>query len=329
MSTVLSQAEIDDLLSALASGDDTPMQSTQDLDKDMVKNYDFRTANKFPTDQIRTLQSVYDNFAQFLSGRWTGMLRTLCEIEVISVEEQSFNEFINALPTPVIIAILESPPMEGTILMEVSPEIAYGLINRLFGGSDDRIDTQKQFTEIELTILERILRQVLVLINDAWAKVLPMHTTLSRIETSSQFSQIVQMNETVAIVTLNTRIGNTEGLLNFCIPHLAIEPISASLSTKNLFASGPTGKKFNPTHEEYIKYQMNNTAVTLHAVFQSTKASIKDILSLQVGDVVQLDHMLSSPINVNVEHITKFKGMLGVNEGKYAVQVVDIIAEEN
>ena len=326
MANVLSQSEIDELLSALSSGADAAAPIEEEPESN-VREYNFRTANKFHKEQIRTLHLVFDNFARLLSTSLSGTLRAVCEAEVLSVEEQTFGEYNNSLPSPVILAILNINPMTGGSLMEISPEIAYAMISHLFGGAAGSSgDSSKTFTEIELVIMERMIRKFTGIMVDSWEKILRVQCTLDRIETSGQFAQIVSTNETIAIITINLRIGTEQGLINICIPHLAIEPIAKQLNTKVMFSSA---SRVIQAQEDLIASRIMNTEVTLTAVLDRTFASVGDVSSLQIGDVIKIEHNVKNPVTVRVEHIPKFLGVVGTHSGKFAVQVVEIVKEDS
>ncbi len=326
MSDILSQAEIDELLSALSAGNapDLPLGKE---DHSKIKVYDFRTANRFPKEQIRTLNIVFQNFAQLFSNRLTGILRTTCECEILSVEEMTFNEFNNSLPSPVTLLIFRAQPMRGSLLMELSPEFAYMVINRLLGGSAANSDSNKQFTEIEITLLERVLRQILKIFNEAWIKILDIDTQVERVETSTQFTQIAPLNEPVAAITLSAKIGSESGLISICIPHTAIEPISKQLSTRMWYSTNISPQQDNGLSER-LRDKLVHTPVSLLAYFHDTPATIIDIVNLQVGDVIRLNHKVTDPLMVKVQHIPKFYAKVGTSGSQYAVQILDTIKEE-
>lgn len=326
MSNVLSQEEIDALLNALNSGEE-PEGTDGSQQKGEVRLYDFRDANKFPKEQIRTLESVFDNFAQLLANQLTGTLRSVTSVKLLAVEERLYKEFNNAMPSPVLLNVLNMPPLEGSVLMMISPEIAYAIVNRVFGGMRDEADYSKSFTEIELVVLERILHQFMGLMDEAWKKIVEVDASIERMETSSQFAQIVAMNEPVAIVTLEIVIGETMGLISICIPHLAIEPIAQQLSTMLWFSSARN--KHIESRGSDISQRLSTSLVTLQAQFSDTPATIGEILSLQVGDVIQLNHGVKDKISVIIEGKQKFSGMIGVKNSRYAVQIVDIRNEED
>lgn len=323
MASVLSQAEIDELLNTLASGNAEP--EPQALDEGVsIRTYDFRTANKFPKEQMRTMNVVFQTFAQLFSGKLSGILRTSVECELLSVEEVTFNEFNNSLPSPVVLGILTSAPMEGNLLMEVSSEAAYCIINRLMGGTAKNNDNAKQFTEIELALLERVLKQVMGVLGDAWEKVLKTTARMERLETSSQFTQIVPGTEAVALVTLDFRVGEESGLIAICIPRSAIEPVSKQLSTKTWYSSADRVKT-DEGMMNMLREKVSETGVLLTAYFNDTPATVSDVVNLQVGDVIRLNHLSSEPLNVKVQHIPKFSAEVGVMNNRYAMKIIDII----
>jgi flagellar motor switch protein FliM len=326
LSNILSQNEIDELLSVLASGQDTGAEAPPEEEAKVIKSYDFRTANKFPKDQMRTLHFIYDNFANRLSTYLSGTLRAACEVEVISIEEQTFSELSNSMPTPVIVSIINMPPLQGSVLFEISPIIAYEIISRLLGGTGQFENTDKPFTEIEISIMDRIIRRILQLMNEAWEKINKVTATLDRIETSSQYVQIVSANEPIAIITMNVKIGQVSDIINLCIPHVAVQPIAKSLVMKAWY----TEKNVRRTVDELKDFEARLAGIhlSLQAIFNPTNATVRDILGTQVGDVIRIDHTINDPVTIKVEHIPKFKGAIGLQGSNYAIQVAEIIKEE-
>ncbi len=328
MADVLSQSEIDALLGALSSGEMAPEAEADDTTA-KIREYDFRTANRFSKEQIRTFHIIYDTFARLFTSYLSGTLRVMCACDVISVEEIKYQEFVNAMPTPVVLAIVSMPPLVGPTLLELAPDVAYVMISRLLGGSSQSgsLEISRSFTEIELVLLERIIRQFIGLLVESWQKIIPISTMLERIETSPQFAQIVALNETIALVTLNVKIGNNEGLMNFCLPNLALEPISKQLNTKLMFQSTDNLSRQPMTQE--IKSRIQTTPLPVRAVFNDTATSVRDVLGLQAGDIIQLDHSLSAPITIKVGHLSKFKGSIGIKDNRYAIKISDLIREED
>ena len=329
MSEILSQAEIDELLNALMTGDSAGSSEAGDGAPAMkVREYDFRTANRFPKEQMRTFQVVFDSFSQLISNRLSSILRVSCECEILSLEECSYAEFNNSLPAPVILAIMNAPPLHGSIIFQMSPEFAYMLISRLFGGGAAG-ENSKQFTEIELALIERVLRQTIGVFDEAWDKVITLDTQVERIETSPQFAQITAPNDPVAVVILSVTMGEEVGLLSICIPHTAIEPVSQQLNTRMWFSS--SGVRDDGKAEERSQMlvgKLLQSPIPITAYFGQTPATVSDIVNLQIGDVIKLDHSLDEPLTIKVQHIPKFKATIGTLGNRYAMQVVDVIKEE-
>lgn len=328
MSEILSQSEIDDLLNALMTGDsDASADSADNAAAMKVKEYDFRTANRFPKEQMRTFHVVFETYSQLLSNALSSVLRVSCEAEVLSIEECSYSEFNNSLPAPVILAIMEAPPMHGSLLVQMSPEYAYMLITRLFGGAKTG-ENSKQFTEIELALVERVLRQQCKVFDEAWDKVIALNMQLDRLETSPQFAQITAPNEPVAVIIINITMGEDSGLMSICIPHTVIEPVAQQLNTRMWFTSGMRDDGRGEERQAAITNMMLTMPTPLTAIFQTTPALLSDIVNLQIGDVIKLDHPVDEPLTIKVNHIPKFRATVGTFGQRYAMQVVDVLKED-
>ena len=326
MANILSQNEIDELLSVLSSGKDTLVDDLQQDDPKAAKPYDFRTANKFSKEQIRTLHFIYDNYASRLSTYLSGTLRTLCEVEVISIEEQTFSELSNSMPSPVVVSIINMPPLQGSSLFVISSAISYEIVSRLLGGTGEMQALDKPFTEIELSIMERVIKKVLALMSEAWERINKISVQLDRIETSSQYVQIVSSNEPIAIITMNVKIGSVSDIINICIPNVAVQPISKKLVMKTWYSEHNFHKKTMNVKE--LKQGLSGVTLNLYTVFNEIEATVRDILTTQVGDVIKIAHNISMPVTVKIEHIPKFKAFIGMQGSNYAVKVADILKEE-
>ena len=332
MSDILSQSEIDELLNALMKGDEAPTaeeaEGVMPASKAKIREYDFRTANRFPKEQMRTFQVVFDTFCTLFSNRLSSILRVTCECDILSIEECSYNEFNNSLPEPVVLAVMSAPPMYGSLIFQVSPELAYMLISRLFGGGSSG-ENSKQFTEIELALVERVLNQAISVFDEAWDKVVSLNAQIERIETSQQFAQITAPNEPVAVVILNVHMGEETGLMSICFPHTAIEPVAQQLNTRMWFSSGTRDDGRGAERVAMLSEKLIHTPIPVIALFDQTPATVSDIVNLHVGDVIKLDHGVDDPLTIKVHHIPKFHASIGTMGSKYALQIVDIIKEEN
>lgn len=328
----MTQAEIDDLLAALTSGDPETQEVPEAKESGSnVKPYDFRSASKFPKDQLKTMRSIFSTFAQLLANRITGSLRVPCECEVLDVEEQTFNEMNNSISGNAVIAVMSNDPLEGSQLMVLSPEMGYMIVSRALGGTitGKAVDTSKQFTEIELALLERLMNEIMKVFQEAWKKILVIKTELERTETNPQFAQIVPLNEAMAVVTISVTMGGEMGLICVGLPHSSIEPVGKQLATR--FLAAGHGRRSDERMSRRITQNILNTQVTLTTYFDDTPMSVRDIMELRPGEIIPLNHRVDEPLKVRVQHVPKFKvklGKLGGADPRYAVKLIDTIKED-
>lgn len=324
MLDVLSQAEIDKLMRDLAAGD---AENNEDESKSTVRTYDFKTANRFTKEQIRAINVVFKNFGHLLSNYLMGTLRASCDSEVLSIEEISFNEFNNSVPSPVIIAIINTNPFNGSLILEITKEISYSIISRVLGGTKEINAEGRQFTDIELSIMERVLWQSLKNFDEAWGKIMEVSSILEKIETSMQFAQIVDLNEPVLMVTLNITIGTESGLIGFCLPRQALEPLIKNLNTKHMY-TGNLNKRADSDPQRIIG-TIKNSDIIISAEFNATEAAVRDITCLNVGDVIQLAHKIDEPLIVKYQHIPKYRASMGKYRNNLAVKILEEIRGDN
>lgn len=323
MSEVLSQSEIDALLNAISSGklDVKDIQDEESSRK--VKKYDFKNPQKISKDQLRTLEVIHDNLGRFIQTFLTGYLRAPVKIEVLTVDQFAYSEFSNALTNPAFLCLIDFSPLDGQILMDISTNVIYTIIDRLLGGDGTERQEIRTFTEIELSLLTKMVQRMNSDIKEAWSNVIDLNPRLEKIETNPQFAQVVPPNEAIALVTMNIEIGGIEGMMNFCIPYILLEPILDKLSTRLWFTT--TKKERSKEELIAIRERILKTRVPLVAELGTTTVKIKDVLSLQPGDVIKLNSSQYIPIRVGSN--IKFRGEIGVSNNKMAVKIAEVIKE--
>ncbi|WP_317367326.1 flagellar motor switch protein FliM [uncultured Tyzzerella sp.] len=321
MSEILSQEEIDNLLNAMASGDDVIEQAP--VNEKKVSIYDFARPSKFGKEQLRTLEIIFDNFARVSSSFLTGYLRTTTTIEVVSSEQVTYGEFNNSLLNPIVLNIIDFNPFKGSIILDLSATIGYSMIDRILGGTGETISKTRDFTEIEVTLLTKIMENVVSRLEEPWKQVCEVHPRLERLETNSQFAQIMSPNEMVALVTLSIKVGDVEGLMNFCIPYIVIEPIVGNLNTKHWFSS--VDENNDGQYRPFVEKHLEEARIPVSVVVGKTNITVDEFINIQVGDVIPLDSYVTSDFKVKVGELTKFYAKPGVNKGKNAIQITSII----
>lgn len=327
MGEVLSQNEIDELFKALNTGE-LNVKEMQEADVQKgVKTYDFARPAKFSKEQLRTLEIIFENYARLISTYLSGHLRTLVSAEVMNAEAITYSEFSNALINPVILGVTDFNPLKGSILLELSPNMGYTIIDRMLGGSGRGLEVIREFTEIERVILEKVFSQFVQLLVEPWQNVVELTPTLGKVETNSQVVQIISPNEIIALVTLNIKIGNVAGMMNICIPHLVIESIMDKLNTKFWFTQRE--QELGPSYDEHIQKMIARSPVPVRAVLGKTHITIKEFLELAPMDIIKLDKDVDTDLDIYVGNILKFTGTPGEYKNRAAVKINEIIQRED
>ncbi|WP_181348742.1 flagellar motor switch protein FliM [Thalassobacillus sp. CUG 92003] len=319
---VLSQNEIDSLLSALSTGEMNADELKSEEKEKKVKAYDFKRALRFSKDQIRSLSRIHENFSRLLTTYFSAQLRTYVQISVASVDQLPYEEFIRSIPSMTILNIYSVEPLDGRMLLEANPNIAYAMLDRVLGGKGSSYNKVENLTEIETTIMSQLFENALDNLQEAWGSIVDIDPMLEEFEVNPQFLQMVSPNETVVVVSLNTTIGETSGMINICIPHVVLEPIIPKLSV-HYWMQNKQSNESNPEDYEALTKTVKRTEVDVKAILGESSISIENFLSLHENDVLQLDKMIDDPLEMRVDDEPKFYIQPGKSRNKLAVQVLD------
>ena len=325
MSDILSQNEIDALLKQLSDGD-LDMDQIQGEDEKQVKNYDFSRPTKFSKEHLRTLEIIFEHYSRLISTNLPVYLRKNVQVTVASSETVTFSEFSNALSNPSVLGIVNFAPLNGNIIIEIATNLCYAMLDRMLGGSGQPLEKSRDFSDIELTILQKLLVMFTQLLREPWKNVLEISPVLSRLETNPQFAQVIAPSDMIAIVTLNMKIGDVEGMINICLPFFTLEDVMDKLNTKYWFST--MQENHDEHYEEYIESMIRRVDIPIKAVLGKSTISVNDFLNLQVGDCIRLDSRVDTDMNVYVGNIKKFTALPGTDRDSYAVQITSVIREE-
>lgn len=326
MGEVLSQDEIDNLLKALSTGE-LDADEMKNTDERQVKDYDFARPAKFSKEHLRTLEIIFEHFGRLLATNLPAYLRKSVSVDVVNSEVVIYSEFSNALSNPVLLGVVGMDPLMGNVIMEMASNLGFAIVDRLLGGVGNSLEKERDFSEIELSILERVFTICVNLLHEPWENVVEITPRLNRIETNSQFAQIISPSETIAIVTINLKIGDVEGLMNICLPYTTLEPVMDKLNTKYWFST--MKEKDSNSYEAAIENIIDNALIPMKAVLGTSKINVQDFVNLQMGDVIRLDRKVDDELEVYVGNIKKFKALPGYSDNKYAVRVTEILREES
>ncbi|MBQ5399980.1 MAG: flagellar motor switch protein FliM [Treponema sp.] len=329
MNEVLSQDEIDQLLQAISSGDNETDDFKPVSDTRRIKIYDFRRPDKFSKEQIRTVSNMHETFARLTTTSLSAQLRTLVHVHVASVDQLTYEEFIRSIPTPTTLAVINMDPLKGNAVLEIAPEITFIMIDRLFGGSGDTGGkVNRDLTDIEQSVMEGIIVRILANMREAWTQVIDLRPRLQQIETNPQFAQIVPPTEMVILVTLEIKIGEEAGMMNICIPYITIEPIISKLSSQFWFSS--VRRSSTTQYLGTLKEKLSDVEMELIAEVGSMNVPIRDVVNLQIGDVIRFNTTkVGDPLVLSVGSRKKFYCQPGVVGKQRAVQIIEKIKEND
>jgi len=326
MNEVLSQDEIDQLLMAISSGETETDDYKPVSDTRKIKIYDFKRPDKFSKEQIRTVSIMHETFARLTTTSLSAQLRSLVHVHVASVDQLTYEEFIRSIPTPTTLAVINMDPLKGNAVLEIDPSITFSMIDRLFGGTGQGTKVQRDLTDIEQSVMDGIIVRILANMREAWTQVIDLRPRLGQIETNPQFAQIVPPSEMVVLVTLETKVGDEEGMMNFCIPYITIEPIISKLSSQFWFSS--VRRSSTTQYLGVLKEKLSTVDMATVAEIGSINLPIRDVLGLRTGDIIRLSNTrVGDPLTLSVGNRQKFLCQPGVIGKKMAVQVIGKIKQ--
>jgi flagellar motor switch protein FliM len=323
---VLSQAEIDSLLSSLSTGTVSADTLKEDDKGKKIKIYDFKRPDKFSKDQMRTLFMLHENFARMLNTYLSAHLRTIVQIDVASVDQLTYEEFIRSVPNPSVISIFQMRPLKGNAIFEINVNLMLSIIDRLFGGTGAPPPKPRALTDIEETIARRIISKAMESFQEAWKQVIPIEPKLETIETNPQFTQIVPPNDMVVLITLQTKVGHAEGFISICIPYLVLETVMSKLTTTFWVASS-TSQHSTPEVVKSLEERLKTAKIPVIAQLGKTTITVQELLMLTRGDVLKLTTKTDHELAVVVGSKEKFMCKPGLIDKKSAIQITKVISQ--
>ncbi|MGL1935122.1 MAG: flagellar motor switch protein FliM [Fibrobacterales bacterium] len=347
MSDILSQEEVDALLSAVSGGDMAEDDGSAELsaapvdaagpvfspdysdyeeeEQRAVALYDFKRPDRVSKDQVRTLQNLHEGYARLLSTTLTSLLRTLVEIELSSVDQLTYQEVIMSISTPSCIYIFQMEPLEGNAILEVNPSLIFIMLDRLFGGQGRTIDSTRELTDIERAVITKIIERALLDLKEVWENIGIFSPKIDSYETNPQFVQIAPPGETVILIALEVRMKNGSGLMSLCFPFILLESILEKLSGESWISAQKTTTQET---RRLVEKELGDTTVGVAASIGDTSLSVRDFLQLEKNDVLVLDKSAGSDLVVSVGGRPKFLGKPGVVGRKKSIQITSIIDRE-
>ena len=327
MADILSQEEIDALLDVVEDEGDDVLEGSEDnlAPQRQVTLYDFKRPNRVSKEQLRAFRGVHDKMARSLASQISSIMRSIVEIQLHSVDQMTYGEFLMSLPNPTSFNVFSVKPLEGSGVIEINPSIAFPMLDRLLGGKGEPFDVTREFSDIELSLFETILRVMMSTLKEAWGPVMDVYPTIESKESSPNVVQIVAQNEIVVMVVMEIIIGQSSGMMNICYPVISLEPILPKLASRDLMLNETSTKKSRNTELQVL---LGGAKVNLEANLGNAELAMRDILELKTGDIVRLSNAADDNVTLRIDGKERFRGTIGLRRFRKSIQINEIIDTE-
>jgi flagellar motor switch protein FliM len=337
VSDILSQEEVDALLSAVSTGvSESESVSVPEPaspvfggfsgeSEKSLSLYDFRRPDRVSKDQMRTLQNLHEGFARQFSTTLTNFLRTFVEIELVSVDQLTYSEFVMSISNPSCIYVFKMEPLEGNAILEINPSLVFFIIDRLFGGQGRPSEQNRELTLIEQNVINRIVERSLQDLKEVWEHIGVFSPKIEAYETNPQFVQIAPPGETVILISLEVRMQNASGLMSICFPYMLLENVINNLSGESWMSSRSAATVETRTT---LERELETIELPVSTLIGKTSLTIRDLLQLQRGDVLCLEKAYDSDLILQVGGKNKMAVRTGLVGRKKAVKIVKVLEKE-
>ncbi|ACM63600.1 TPA: flagellar motor switch protein FliM [Campylobacter lari] len=325
MAEILSQEEIDALLEVVDDDSDDSAASSklEELeDKRDIVVYDFKRPNRVSKEQLRSIKGIHDKLARNLASQISSMMRSIVEIKLHSVDQMTYGEFLMSLPSPTSFNVFSIKPLDGNCVLEINPSIAFPMIDRLLGGQGDSFDTLRELTEIELNLLDSILRIIMQRLKESWMNVTEIYPSVEAKESSPNVVQIVSQNEIVIMVVMEIIIGNSSGMVNICYPVVHLESILSRLANRDIMMGETSAKK---SRNKELKTLIGRAEVIYEAMLGKTFINVNEFLDLKQGDILKLDRSADDKAIVAIDKKEVFLAQVGLHRFRKSIKILELI----
>ena len=325
MADILSQDEVDMLLSAVSDGDvEEDAEVAGRADQPLLSTYDFRRPERVSKEQLKGLQSLFEAFARELGIVLPPFLRTVVRVDLTSIDQLTYDEFILSVARPTALTIIDMSPLDGKAVLEMSPSMVFPIVDRVLGGKGMPLSTPRELTEIENRIIYRIVLMILDSWKRAWEQLIELNCSVVNQESDPLIVQIVAGSEMVILVGYEVYVGETVGSVNICIPLMVLNPILDQISQQAHFQRRMSPKQAEITQRAIMNI-LGRAEVPVEAMLGQARLMLSDIAGLQVGDVVTLNSKSSEPVRVEVGGMTRFMAYPGKQGEHSSIQVCALV----
>ncbi|MGY3746490.1 flagellar motor switch protein FliM [Vagococcus salmoninarum] len=327
MKQVLSQQEIDTLLSAMSNGDIDEELLIEEKKAPQAKSYDFRRPTKLSKEYINTLFMIFEDFSKFAGNHLSTQIRTNVNLKLASIEQISYDEFIHSIPKFTLLGLFHSTPLNGIQMIEVNPQLCMLIVELLCGASEAQITkgeelSKKSFTDIEMAILEEVFKTFVTAFENAWQDITTIESQLDSLDTNPQLLQNMSPNEPVVLITFTVTIFKQNTFINLCVPYVFFEGIVDKLSFRNWFDAD---KGFNEADNDQLKKNIETVTLKMETVLGETTMTLADFAQLEVGDTISLNQKIAEPLKMYIENQLFSKVKPGQKDGHLAAEILELM----
>jgi len=323
MADILSQEEIDALLEVVEEdGDTEAVESGDDSDERQIILYDFKRPNRVSKEQLRAVKGIHDKMARNLAAQISSIMRSIVEIQLHSVDQMTYGEFLMSLPSPTSFNVFSVKPLDGSCVIEINPSIAFPMIDRLLGGLGESFESTRELTDIELNLLDAILRVIMQRLKEAWGPITDMYPVVETKESSPNVVQVVSQNEIVIMVVMEIIIGNSSGMINLCYPVIYLEPILSRLANRDIMLGDTSAKK---SRNKELNALVGRAEVFNEAIIGEADLSVGELLDLEAGDVIRLDRAADDHAIVSIDRKDLFLAEIGLHRFRKSIKLIELI----
>ena len=326
MADILSQEEIDALLEVV--DDEEASESIGEGGKEEQRQviiYDFKRPNRVSKEQLRAIKGIHDKLARNLASQISSVMRSIVEIRLHSVDQMTYGEFLMSLPSPTSFNVFSIKPLDGNCVLEINPSIAFPMIDRLLGGNGEGFETSRELTDIEVNLLDAILRMMMQRLKESWSMITDMYPNVEAKESSPNVVQIVSQNEIVIMVVMEIIVGNSSGMINICYPVIYLEPILSRLANRDIMLGETSAKK---SRNKELKTLIGRAEVLYEAILGESIVSVNEFLNLKEGDILRLDRSANDKAIVTIDKKEVFLAEVGLHRFRKSIRIEELIRSD-
>lgn len=292
-------------------------------DGKVERKYDFKRQTKFSKEQLGTISLIHEAFVRLVGTDLSTRLRAYAQATIVSVEQRTFEEFIQSIYNPTFITVFRSDSLDGKALVDINLNVVFTILDRLLGGNGTPLGILRQLTEVEKQIMQKVMVGIIDRLREAWINIIDLAPVIELVESNPQFAQIVPPSEVVVSISIEIKIHDVTGMMNLCIPYNTVASIVHKFNAASWFAA--VRKEPAQTNVDAISHQVNAVHLPLVAELGSTIVTLQDILGLQPGDILVTDQLLRKDLNIRVGNLVKFHGRPGILGKKMAISITEVL----